>query len=148
VAALVPKDNSYANKTTSISLTISGTCISQSVAVKVSVVNAEVKVTLDCDATSGAFASELDLSAVPDGKVQIGIGFLKSRDSKAPIYELTRTIIKDTEDLPAFTVPGSLAESNSGNLPLVRIPDTQNLRDIRGSPEMKHDDEEQWNQAV
>jgi hypothetical protein len=121
VAALVPKDNSYANKTTSISLTISGTCISQSVAVKVSVVNAEVKVTLDCDGASGAFASELDLRSVPDGEVQLGFGFLKSRDSTAPIYELTRTIIKDTEDLPAFTVPVSLTESNSGTIAISEV---------------------------
>jgi hypothetical protein len=33
-------------------------------------------------------------------------------------------------------------------VPLVRVPDTQNPRDIRGSPEMKQHDEEQCKQAV
>jgi hypothetical protein len=121
VAALVPKDNSYANQTASMSLTISGTCISQTVAVKVSVVRAGVKDTLDCDSTSGSFASEIDLSSIPDGEVQLAIGFLKSRDSAAPIYELTRTIIKDTENLPEFTVPASLTESNSGTIAISEV---------------------------
>jgi len=121
VAALLPKDNSYANQTTSMSLTISGTCISQTVAVKVSVVRAGVKDTLDCDSTSGSFASEIDLSSIPDGEVQLAIGFLKSRDSAAPIYELTRSIIKDTQNLPEFTIPASLTESNSGTIAISEV---------------------------
>ena len=121
VAALLPKDNSYANQTASMSLTISGTCISQTVAVKVSVVRAGVKDTLDCDSTSGSFASEIDLSSIPDGEVQLAIGFLKSRDSAAPIYELTRSIIKDTQNLPEFTIPSSLTESNSGTIAISEV---------------------------
>ncbi|NDE17649.1 hypothetical protein EBZ80_22255, partial [bacterium] len=113
VGELVPKDNSYANKMTSVSLTVSGTCITQSVAVSVSVTNATVKVTLDCDENSGEFGSTLDLSTVPDGEVEIGFAFLKTKTSTSPIYELTRTIIKDTEEPPTFTVPASLSESQS-----------------------------------
>ncbi|MEY4631531.1 MAG: hypothetical protein RIQ81_1651, partial [Pseudomonadota bacterium] len=63
ITALLPPDNSYANRTTSIAIKVSGTCISGSAAVKVTVANTETKIILACDEQSGTFGTTLDLSS-------------------------------------------------------------------------------------
>ncbi|MEY4630146.1 MAG: hypothetical protein RIQ81_266 [Pseudomonadota bacterium] len=113
VTALLPPDNSYANATTSIAIKVSGTCISGSAAVKISVINSEITVALTCDGETGAFGTTLDLTSLPDGDVKIEFAFLKTANSNNVVYALKRNVIKDTNHLPVFTVPGSLSESGS-----------------------------------
>ncbi|NDE16256.1 hypothetical protein EBZ80_15125 [bacterium] len=111
VAALIPQDGVYANSVSSISLHVSGACISDSVGVLVKVPSAGTSLTLFCDPSTNEFSGEIDLSGLPDGLVQIQFGFLKSLESELPVYELTRTVTKDTESLPAFTLPSPLTDS-------------------------------------
>jgi hypothetical protein len=128
VAALVPADGGYASRTTSVSLTVSGTCITGSVAVKVSVASADIALTLACDVESGAFSSALDLSSVADGQVSIYFGFLKSLVSEGPVYELTRTITKDTAPPDAFSTPGTLTEGTDGAIGITSVTDAAMYR--------------------
>ena len=112
VIALVPPDASWSNRKTSISLTVAGTCITGSFAVSVQVPAAGIQLVLNCNETSGEFSTALDLSTIADGPLTVSIGFLKNIVSTAPIYTLDRTVIKDTEDPAAFSIPATFAESN------------------------------------
>ena len=111
VAALVPAENSYANKTTSISFKVSGTCISGSVAVLIQIETNSISVNLSCNETTGEFSTAIDLSAILDGPLVISISYLKTVVSTAPIYVLQRNIVKDTVNPTGFSIPASFTES-------------------------------------
>lgn len=130
VAALVPKDNEFANKTTSVSLTISGSCITDTLAVKVSAQSANVNVTLDCDpANNGAFATEVDLSSAPDGEIPWTLGYFKTRMSSSPVYEVSRVIIKDIIAPDPFSVEATLSES-AGAVTIAAVPGAASYRAV------------------
>jgi hypothetical protein len=112
VAALQPQDNSYVGRTISNSLTVSGVCITGTVAIRVQVADASITANVPCDETTGDFSAQVDLSLLPDGPVKITIGFLKSLVSTTPVFALDRTVLKDTEQLPSFTIPTTFTEEN------------------------------------
>ena len=113
VAALVPQDSSYANRTTYASLVVGGKCITGSLAVSAKVQAAAISLVMACaDGDDDQFSGVLDLSPLDDGPVTIEIGFLKSTTSTTPIFTIERIVIKDTEDPSAFTIPSSLTEVN------------------------------------
>ena len=112
VAALQPQDNSYVSRTISNSLTVSGVCITGTVAIRVQVADASITTNVPCNETTGDFSAEVDLSLLPDGPVKITIGFLKSLVSTTPVYVIDRTVLKDTEQLPSFTIPTTFTEEN------------------------------------
>ncbi len=111
VAALVPAENSYANKTTSISFKVSGTCISGSVAVLIQIETNSISANLSCNETTGEFSTAIDLSAILDGPLVISISYMKTVVSTAPIYVLQRNIVKDTVNPTLFSIPASFTES-------------------------------------
>ncbi len=119
---LIPQDNAYVNKINQLSILVSGTCITDAVAVLITTSGQEISLTLDCSTADGSFSTRLDLSGFADGQVQIQFDYLRSRNRTTPIYSLTRTVIKDTEGPPAFTVPGTLSESSSGTISLSEVP--------------------------
>ena len=110
VAALIPTNDSYLNKTTASSLQISGQCISESVAVRVTIALANLTTTIDCSADMGYFSTTFDLSSVADGPIDVKFEFL--RENKNPIFEVTSRLSKLTADLPPFTLPTAFTESN------------------------------------
>ena len=112
VELIVPPGNSYVNRTTASNLTVSGICISGSAAVYISLVSTDISQTVACDGSTGAFSSVLDLGTIPDGIVTISIAFLRNLVSTTPIYVTQRNIAKDTDGLPAFTIPSTLSESS------------------------------------
>lgn len=130
VAALVPKDNEFANRTTSVSLTIAGSCITDTLAVKVSAQAASVNVTVDCDPeNNGAFSTEVDLSSAPDGEIPWTLGYFKTRTSTSPVYELTRVIIKDVIAPDPFSIGATLSES-AGAVSITAVPGAVSYRAI------------------
>ena len=112
VAALVPQDNSYANRTTYNSLIVAGRCISGSFAVSAKVATTAISLVMACADDDGYFSGSLDLSSAADGPVLIDIGFLKSTISTNPIFVIKRVVTKDTESPSTFTIPSSLTEVN------------------------------------
>lgn len=113
VAEIVPANSSFANSVTSSNLTVEGTCISGSAAVSISLVSTDVNLVLACDESTGGFSGALDISQVPDGTVTLSIAFLKTLTTSVPIYVVQRTIVKDTSELAAFTIPSAFTESSS-----------------------------------
>ena len=111
VAALVPPENSWSNRSTSVALTVSGECISGSGAVLIQIANSQISVNLLCNETTGKFSTAIDLSAILDGPLVISISYIKTVVSTAPIYVLQRNIVKDTVPLAIFSIPASFTES-------------------------------------
>ena len=113
VAALVPQDNSYANRTTYNSLIVAGRCISGSFAVSAKVATTAISLVMACADDDGYFSGSLDLSSAADGPVLIDIGFLKSTISTNPIFVIKRVVTKDTESPSTFTIPSPLTAVNN-----------------------------------
>ncbi len=99
--SLKPADGSYVNKTTSMSLKISGRCITGSTSVKVQIPLAEIELIMSCDSIDGTFASEVNLSNLPDGEVALNFIYLSPQVS--PVYEKQIVIIKLTSSIE-FTI--------------------------------------------
>ena len=112
VAEIVPANNTYANSMTSPNLTVKGTCIQGSTAVSISVVSTDINLVLACDESTGRFSGALEISQVPDGTITLSVAFLRTLTTTAPIYVVQRTIVKDTSELAAFTIPSVFTESS------------------------------------
>lgn len=113
VAQIVPAEDSYVNSSISSELTVAGTCITGSAAVSISLVSTNISLSRVCDAVTGAFSGQLDVSGVTDGKLTLSIEFLNDLVNAVPVYVTQRSFFKDTSAPPAFTMPSTLNESSS-----------------------------------
>ncbi|MEY4632379.1 MAG: hypothetical protein RIQ81_2499 [Pseudomonadota bacterium] len=95
VNAMLPLEGAYVGATEAAALTISGVCITRSVAVTISITGSGIKQTVACDELSGGFSAKIDISSFPDGAVEITTSYLSNLVSTHPIFQFVRTVIKD-----------------------------------------------------